>query len=91
VGHKPNDLREHKNITTLPTSRLKGCVHTNEAKKHPSEKLQGGAKLVPKPKVKENGPKRNLMDLTHKQGNSFKSMTMPGDKPCHIMKTRFHN
>jgi hypothetical protein len=65
VGPKPNELREHNNITTFLASRLKGCVHTNEAKKHPNGKLQGGAKLMPKPKVKEKGPKRNLMDPTH--------------------------
>jgi hypothetical protein len=65
VGHKPNDIKEHKNTNTLPTSRLKRCVHTNEAKKHPSGKLQRGAKLMPKPKVKEKGPRRNLMDPTH--------------------------
>lgn len=62
MGHKPNDLREHKNITTLLASKLKGCVHTNEAQKTPEWKLQGGAKLMPKAKVKEKGPKRNLMD-----------------------------
>ncbi len=41
VGHKPNNPREHKNITTLFASKLKGCVHTNEAKKHPSGSSKG--------------------------------------------------
>lgn len=49
VGHKPNNLREQKNITTFLAPRVKGCVHINEAKKHPSGKLQGAKK-------ESNGP-----------------------------------
>jgi hypothetical protein len=58
-------IREMKRIIALIASKMKGCVHINNAKEDKSGKLQGNPKSKPKPKhkEKEKGPKGNLKNL----------------------------
>lgn len=60
-------IREVKRLIALIASKMKGCVHINEAKEDQSGKLQRDpkSKPKPKPKEKEKGPKGNLKDLAH--------------------------
>ncbi len=44
MGHAPNNQREAERIVEPPTSKLKGCVDTNEDEENPNEKFQRGSK-----------------------------------------------
>jgi hypothetical protein len=41
MNWRPNGLGEHKMIITPPTSKSKGCAHTNEAEEDSNGMLQG--------------------------------------------------
>jgi hypothetical protein len=50
-------IREVKRMIAFIASKMKGCVHINEAKEDQNGKLQRDPKSKPKPKLKETKKK----------------------------------